>query len=493
MLIEHKALVNYTEAAATRYEITATDRVLQFASASFDAHVEEIYPCLTRGGTLLLRNDEMLDCRRFMQLCREWQLTFVSLPTGFWHELTATIAADGLTIPDTLRMLVIGGEPARPDCVAHWFQHVGDRVRLLNTYGPTETTVVATAAELNRADGRRAYVPIGRPLANCRTYVLDGHGQLVPVGVRGELCIGGESLAHGYLNRPELTDKRFVPDPFNEKCGGRIYKTGDVVRWRTDGQLEYLGRTDHQVKIRGFRIELGEIESALRRQANVRSAVVMAQDGPTGGKLLLAYVVADPASRPTSAELRRFLGESLPDYMIPTAFVPLDAIPLNTNGKVDYKALPRPIPQRDEQSVYVPPRNPDERMLAEIWSDVLHVDDVGVHDNFFHLGGHSLLATQVASRIARRLSVDLPLREMFQSPTVAELAQRVEFWRRSRPKIERAPIKNDVARNPRARLVRPGGVVDDQPDAAGAFALHDPSRSPHSRIAGYAGFAASRE
>jgi amino acid adenylation domain-containing protein len=429
VMIEHRALANYARAVTAEYAITAADCVLQFASASFDAHAEEVYPCLTCGGTLVLRNDDMLDCRRFLQLCEQWQVTFVSLPTGFWHELTATIAADALAVPATLRLAVIGGEQALPERMATWFDCVGNRVRLLNTYGPTETTVVATVAELSPADARQQRVPIGRPLANYRTYVLDRFRQPVATGIPGELYVGGRCLARGYLNGPELTAERFVADPFAATTGARMYKTGDVVRWRPDGQLEFLGRTDHQVKIRGFRVELGEIESVLRRHADVRAAVVVARDNSAGGKQLAAYVVANGEMPPSSAELRKFLGESLPDYMIPAAFVPLVAIPLSATGKIDYKALPAPTYQRDAECVYVPPRTSDEELLADIWREVLHVERVGVHDNFFALGGHSLLATQVMSRIARRLKVEVPLRDMFQTPTIAGLAERVAALR----------------------------------------------------------------
>ncbi len=237
VMIEHRALMNYTQAAIEQYGIASTDRVLQFAAASFDAHVEEVFPCLSRGGTLVLRDDEMLDCRTFLDRCRQWQLTFVTLPTAFWHELTLAIASEGLEVPATLRLLVIGGEQASPERVAAWLQCVGSRVRLLNTYGPTETTVVATAAELGRGDGRENRVPIGRPLGNVRAYVLDRCRQPVPIGVPGELYIGGASLARGYLHRPELTEERFLPDPFAAKAGADVQdgRRGPLAERRAAG------------------------------------------------------------------------------------------------------------------------------------------------------------------------------------------------------------------------------------------------------------------
>ena len=342
VMIEHRALVNYTHAVAEEYGITAADRVLQFASVSYDAHVEEVYPCLTHGGTLVLRNEEMLDSRRFWRQCDEWRVTFVTVPTGFWHELIDATRAEKLAVPESLRLLVIGGEAALPERVAAWFDCLGNRVRLLNTYGPTETTVVATVAEMSRANGREERVPIGRPLANYRAYVLDRTLQPVPAGVRGELYIGGASLARGYLNRPELTAERFIADPFAEEPGARMYKTGDVVRWRADGRIEFVGRTDHQVKIRGFRIEPGEVEQVLREHPLLADAAVVARQRSPGDLQLVAYTVGRDGDQPTAAEMRQFLRERLPEFMIPSAFVPIEAMPMTTSGKADRRALPEP-------------------------------------------------------------------------------------------------------------------------------------------------------
>ncbi len=343
VMIEHRALANYAHAAAALYGITSADRVLQFASVSYDAHVEEVYPCLICGGTLVLRNDEMLDSKRFLQFCEQWGLTFVTLPTGFWHELTAAMAAERLAAPAALRLMVIGGEQAQPERVAAWFDSVGDRVRLLNTYGPTETSVVATAAELSRADGREERMPIGRPLANYRAYVLDRALQPVPVGVRGELYIGGESLARGYLNRPELTAERFLPDPFLPAGAGRMYKTGDVVRWRTDGRLGVCrphrspgedSRLPHRAGRGGASVAGASAAWPMRRWCR--------GSGAAGDLQLVAYTVARDGDPPTAVEMRQFLRERLPEFMIPTAFVAMDSLPSTTSGKVDRRALPEP-------------------------------------------------------------------------------------------------------------------------------------------------------
>jgi hypothetical protein len=260
--------------------------------------------------------------------------------------------------------------------------------------------------------------PIGRPLPNTRAYVVDAHLKPVPVGVPGELLVGGVQLAAGYWNRPELTAEKFIADPFDAAPGARVYRTGDLVRYLPDGNIEYLGRIDNQVKVRGFRIELGEIEATLSGHPAIRETVVLAREDAPGDTRLVAYLVAK-GEAPSVSELKEFLARQLPHHMVPSAFVVLQALPLTPNGKVDRRALPAP---EYTVTVYVAPRTPTEEILAGLWSDVLKVERVGVHDNFFEIGGHSLLATQLVSRVRRDLSVELPLRNLFASPTVAGLA-----------------------------------------------------------------------
>ncbi|MEG4026654.1 amino acid adenylation domain-containing protein, partial [Microcoleus sp. S13C4] len=264
VLIQHESLVNYTTVASAEYEIDECDRILQFSSISFDVSAEEIYTSLTSGATLVLRTDTMLDSvEGFLQKCKNWEITVMALPTAYWHELTAFLTQETVLLPPSLRLIIIGGEKALPERLKTWLECVGERVRLVNNYGPTEATVGATIYDLSVADTTLKELPIGRSLGNVCTYILDQNGQPVPIGVPGELHIGGAGLARGYLNRPELTTERFIRNPFNDSPTERLYKTGDQVRYLPDGNIEYLGRIDDQVKVRGFRIELGEIEAAL--------------------------------------------------------------------------------------------------------------------------------------------------------------------------------------------------------------------------------------
>jgi amino acid adenylation domain-containing protein len=425
--ITHRSLANYTNAAAREYEINAHDRVLQFASISFDTSAEEIYPCLTHGATLVVRNNSMISTvHSFLDKCRQQSLTFLSLPTAYWHEVVSVIAAEKLSFPSCVRLVVLGGEKANPKDWSLWKEQVGRSTLVENTYGPTEATVIATAYKMI---GEIAYdsivreIPIGPPLPNTQCYVLDQHLQPLPVTVPGHLFIGGEGLARGYLNRPDLTADRFIPNPFSPTGSERLYRTGDVVRYRPDGNLEFMGRVDEQVKLRGFRVELGEVEAALLTHSEVAQAIVVLRED-AGQKRLIAYVVsANQQEELNVGLLRTYLKTKLPDYMVPSVFVTLAAFPLTRNGKVDRRALPVPDQSRSElEADYVAPRNDLESKMAKIWAESLGVNRVGIHDNFFELGGHSLLATQLNARIVKAFAVELSLRSFFESPTVAGLS-----------------------------------------------------------------------
>jgi acyl carrier protein len=292
--------------------------------------------------------------------------------------------------------------------------------QVYDLYGPSEGTTYSTCA-LRTSDGPET---IGRPIANTQIYILDTDLQPAPVGVPGEVHIGGEGLARGYLNRSELTAEKFMPNPFSKEPGARLYKTGDLARYLPTGNIEFRGRTDYQVKVLGFRIELGETEAVLGQHPAVGETVVVAREDVPGGKRLVAYVVLNQEQAPTVSELRSFLQAKLPNYMIPSAFVLLDSLPLTPNGKVDRGALPPPNQTRPElERSFLAPCTPSEQLLTAIWAQILELDKIGVHDNFFDLGGHSLLATQIVSRIRETLQIELPLRRLFEKPTIAELAE----------------------------------------------------------------------
>ncbi|HWE61028.1 MAG TPA: amino acid adenylation domain-containing protein, partial [Chloroflexota bacterium] len=427
VIVEHRALVNLVLSSIESYALEPCDRVLQFSSVSFDISVEEIFPCLARGATLVLRDDTMLSRpAAFLHACQERGITVLDLPTAFWHEMAADIASTALTLPPSLRLIIVGGERVLPERVAAWQERVGTRVRLVNTYGPTEATAVTTlfdTAAYVHGMGEPGDVPIGRPIRNAEVYVLDERLQPAPIGVPGEIYIGGAGLARGYLNRPALTATKFVPHPFREDSAARLYRTGDLARYLPGGTVEFLGRLDDQVKIHGFRIELGEVEATLRRQAGVRDAVAVARQDGGGEQCLVAYVVPAEGGEIRATALRQALRESLPEYMVPTAIVPLEALPLTPNGKVDRGALPTPVRSDEERQAFVAPRDGTEQQLAQIWEEVLGVRPIGVTDSFFALGGHSLLAVRLMGRIEQAFGRDLPLATLFQDATIEALAR----------------------------------------------------------------------
>ena len=448
VLIEHRALVNFTQGAIQTYGFSAEDKVLQFASINFDTAAEEIYPCLLSGGTLVLRTEAAAGgLAALRNECQTRSLTVLDLPTAYWQQLMAEASAQ-CSSPQSqpqpsaflegLRLVIIGGEKVAVESVQQWQRLMVNQPqapRLLNTYGPTETTVVATLYEIpNQLETERLgqEIAIGKPLPNVDIYVLDAQQRLVPVGVPGELYIGGPCVARGYLNQPARTAQAFVASPFDDDRLTLLYKTGDRVRYLSDGNLEYLGRFDHQVKIRGFRIELGEIETALAQQPDMQQSLVMVredrlhEDRP-GNLQLVAYVVLQVQSTVTSADLRSQLQRRLPAYMVPSAFICLETFPLTANGKIDRRALPAPnwADIRQEQA-YVAPRTDTETALVGIVADVLNLEKVGVEDNFFEIGGHSLLATQVIVRVQDYFHIDIALRSVFERPTITVLAEQIE-------------------------------------------------------------------
>ena len=407
-------------------ELRPSDVVAQVSNFSFDAAALEIWGALLNGARLaVIAKDLVLSPHEFAAELAGLRVTTLFLTTAlFNHMARETPGAFA-----ALENLLFGGEAADPRSVRRILES-GPPRRLVNLYGPTESTTSCSWHLVTAVEDDATSVPIGRPVSNTRLYVLDSRLRPVPVGAVGELYVGGDGLARGYLNRAELTAERFIPDPFSEEPGARLYRTGDFARYLPGGVIDFVGRADNQIKLRGFRVELGEVESALALHPSVRETVVTLKENGDREKVLVAYVVAARGAEPAASELRAHLRERLPDYMLPSAFVHLERLPLTPNGKVDRRALPAPgAGDREAQGDFEPPRTPFEEALAKIWSEVLGVERVGAGDNFFELGGHSLLATQVVSRVHRDLNVELRLRSLFESPTLSGLAARVEAAR----------------------------------------------------------------
>lgn len=427
VMIEHHALVNHATFFARDYDITARDRVLQFAPIAFDFSAEEIFPAWLGGATIVIRPEHAaLTPREFFEFVARHQLTMLDLPTAFWHTLIQAMEETSLALPPCVRLVIVGGEQVDAQLFQKWRARVGTRARWVNTYGPTEATIAVTTFELATDARADLSLTIGRPIANTQMYILDARMQPVPIGVDGDLHIGGEPIARGYLDAPELTAEKFVPNPFTASAAARLYKTGDRARYRADGQIEFRGRRDTQVKLRGFRIELSEIETTLAQHPDIQANVVVLREDEPNAKRLVAYLVARRPA-PAPIDLRMWLRARLPEYMLPSAFVFLDALPLTANGKVNRRALPAPESITHElDAEFIAPRTPAEERVAEIWREVLRVPRVGAADNFFDLGGHSLLATLAVARAETAFAQSIPLRSLFENPTVQEWARALE-------------------------------------------------------------------
>jgi amino acid adenylation domain-containing protein len=414
--ISHRALVNLLESMARTPGLASGDVLLAVTTLSFDIAALELYlPLVTGARVVVAKRDSVLDAARLMATLRDEGVTVMQATPSTWRLLR-----DAGWRGDRGFKIFCGGEALAAE-LAEALSAGGASV--WNLYGPTETTIWSTVHQVRPGESP---VPIGRPIANTRVYVLDARGEPVPVGVPGELYIGGAGVAHGYLNRPELTSDRFVPDVFTDDPGARLYRTGDRVRYRRDGALEFLDRLDNQVKVRGFRVELGEIESVLARHPALSLAVVTVRGDASGSKRLAAYAVVKGSSTPSVDTLRAHLATKLPEYMIPSTFTILDALPLTPNGKIDRRRLPEPEIQRSALSTqFVSPRTEIERTVARVWREALDVPEVGANDNFFDLGGHSLLIVQVHSKLGSLFDHDLSVVEMFQYPTVRALADRL--------------------------------------------------------------------
>ena len=447
---------------ANYIELTPDDVFLHLAPLSFDASTFEIWGALLNGAKLVVSPDGPLDIPNLKRIIAKSGVSVLWLTAALFHR----VVDEDLPAIAGVRQLLAGGDVLS---VPHVRKLVAAQNggRLINGYGPTEGTTFSACFPVSGQSDFYDAVPIGRPISNTQVYVLDGGLEPVPAGVSGELYIAGSGLARGYVGRAGLTAERFVADPFGA-AGSRMYRTGDLARWRGDGVLEFLGRADAQVKVRGFRIEPGEIEAALVGHGSVAQAAVIAREDGPGGKRLVGYVVAAGDAVPDAAVLRAHLGQSLPEHMVPSAFVVLDRLPLTPNGKLDRRALP--APEQPVGAVRRAPRTPQEEILCGLFAEVLGLERVGIDDNFFALGGHSLLATRLISRIRSTLDVELAIRSLFEAPTVEALVQRLGDAQAARPALR--------------ALARPGGdpaVVCAAPAVvpgpSGRFErdLHDPA------------------
>ena len=447
VVVPHRGAVNCAEVEARTFEIQPSDRVLQFATLNFDASLYDMIMCWWGGAVLsLAQRESVIPGPELIRLLREQTITVLPIPPS----ALAVLPVEALP---ALRLITVMGEDCPQELVARW-QSVP---RFFNAYGPTETTMWSAGGYL---DARRKPT-IGRPIANSQIHLLDGYLNEVPIGVPGELYIGGIGVTNGYLFRPDLTAERFIPNPFSARRGARLYKTGDIARYLPNGEIDFLGRRDLQVKIRGYRIELGEIESTLHQHPTVKDVLVLVRDDLPTGRGIVAYVVGEAEVAPDPGTLRRFLEEKLPRHMVPSAFVLLDAIPLTSSGKADRQALPLPEAAPISRArTFTAPESAVEATLARIWAEVLGVDRVGVDENFFELGGHSLLATQIVTRVRHELRVELPMRHLFEAPTIASLGAIVQEIRRSGETLDVDGLDGPVVRSSHALL----SVADEDVD-----------------------------
>lgn len=441
--ITHQA-INRLVCNTNYIKISPSDRIAQVANAAFDAVFFEMWGALLNGAQLIgINKDVVLSPRLFAAQLLQQDVTVMFVTTALFNQL----ASQAPDIFSSLRCLLFGGEKVEPK----WVKVVANNnppEQLLHVYGPTESTTFTTWYQVKGVTEERQTIPIGCPVANTQCHLLDANGQLVPIGGQGELYIGGDGLAQGYLNKPALTAERFVPNPFSSQPGHRLYKTGDLARYLPDGNLEFLTRIDNQVKIRGFRIEMGEIEATLTKHKKVYQAVVVCQGTKSERKRLIAYLILKKGTKDGEGiHFHNFLSGKLPDYMIPSAFIILEKFPFTQNGKIDYQALPTPVlkPFRLVND-HVSPQTPLEVTLENIWRDLLLVEQISVHDNFFELGGNSLLAIQLISRIRQNCQIEMPVRELFLQPTIQGIAEAIQAIQWSLESVERPSSKEQIDR-----------------------------------------------
>jgi len=449
----HRSIVNYLKFFISYCELKTTDIVLQIPPISFDASVEDIFGTLISGGNLVLLRDELLlEMSHIYKVIEQEEITCIlSTVPSFWRAFSS-FATNHVLDTQIVRLITISGEVLyNSDCIKLW-EIFGSKINLINTFGPTECTIVTTYYQILRDHKLIKDMPVyvGRPIQNTQVYILDEYLSPVPVGIVGEMFIGGVGLAVGYLDRPGLTAENFIPNPFSSKPGDRLYRTGDRVRYHPDGVIEFLGRNDRQVKIRGSRVEIGEVESVLRSHESIGQGVVISVEGPQKETLLVAYITPhNQRQLPDVSELRDYLSLKLADYMVPSIFINLDAMPLTSNGKIDYKALPKTESNRlDLRNSFIAPRTDVERKLADIWAKHLGVEQVGINDDFFEIGGHSLMAIRIVAEIESTLSKEIPLSTLFQATTIITLAKFIQDDLKPLKWGHLVPIKPDGLKPP---------------------------------------------
>jgi amino acid adenylation domain-containing protein len=433
--VQHRALVARITGLLEAYELTSADRLLQFVSPSFDAFGEEVFTALSCGASLVIDQHAVhYSVHDLFNLVERLAITTLHIPPVYWHQMVDELSSSQRQVPRPLRLFITGGESPSAEKLKKWALLTDNQSGFVNAYGPTEATITSTIYDIQMEPGRtypRFRVPIGQPVANTEIYILDLCQETAPIGMKGELYIGGAGVARGYFGRAELIAERFVPHPFNEKIGARLYRTGDLGRYLADGNIEFIGRVDKQVKIRGYRIELEEIEAVLGAHRSVKESVVVASEDESGNKRLIGYVVGE--EEVTAPSLKKFVRERVPDYMLPEAIILLEEMPITANGKIDRKRLSsmplQPLLKevgRQAEQEYLGARTPAEEILVGIFEKVLKLDRIGVRDNFFEIGGHSLLATQVVSQIRNVFGVEMSARSIFEDATVESLARSIE-------------------------------------------------------------------
>ncbi|MBE9209291.1 amino acid adenylation domain-containing protein [Nostoc sp. LEGE 06077] len=446
-LITHQGLVNYLSWCTQAYNVEQGTGTLVHSPLGFDLTITSLFsPLLVGRQVELLPENQGIDALS-SALRRSNNLSLVKITPAHLDLLKRQLSPE--EIANRTRAFIIGGENLLAEKLTFWQDFAPDTM-LINEYGPTETVVGCCVYQVPNNQRDSGSIPIGKPIANTKLYVLDKHGQPVPIGVVGELYIAGLGLARGYLNRPELTAQKFIPNPFSNRPGERLYRTGDLARYRLDGSIEFLGRMDNQVKIRGFRIELGEIEAVLDQHPEVKEVVVIARDDVDNQKRLVAYIVVNQKPGVSISELRNYLGEKLPRYMIPAALIKLDALPLTPNGKVDYRALPEQA-QLDLAESYVAPQSELEQIITNIWQELLHLEKVGIHHNFFDIGGHSLLMVQVHSKLQKVLNRDISILDLFQYPTISKFAKYLSQEQDKQPDLSNYELTENQRESRRQR------------------------------------------